>query len=164
MGSCYISTRLFNHSFTYLNWSSHPEVFLRKGVLKICSKFTGEHPCHSVISIKLLCKFIEIILRHGCSPANLLHVFRMTFPENTSDWMLLCLTGSIARSFPVNICWSWRRLEDLLQDVLRRLQDVLEDEKLLHWRRLEDMSWRRLEDMSWRHVLKMSWRHVLKTS
>ena len=34
--------------------SSHPEVFLRKGVLKICSKFTGEHPCQSVISIKLL--------------------------------------------------------------------------------------------------------------
>ena len=25
--------------------SSHPEVFLRKVVLKICSKFTGEHPC-----------------------------------------------------------------------------------------------------------------------
>ena len=24
--------------------SSHPEVFLRKCVLKICSKFTGEHP------------------------------------------------------------------------------------------------------------------------
>ena len=33
--------------------SSHPEVFLRKGVLKICSQFTGEHPCRSVISIKL---------------------------------------------------------------------------------------------------------------
>ena len=30
---------------------SHPDVFLRKGVLKICSKFTGEHPCQSVISI-----------------------------------------------------------------------------------------------------------------
>ena len=23
--------------------TSHPEVFLEKGVLKICSKFTGEH-------------------------------------------------------------------------------------------------------------------------
>ena len=30
--------------------SSHPEVFLVKGVLKIFSKFTGEHPCRSVIS------------------------------------------------------------------------------------------------------------------
>ena len=25
--------------------SSHPEVFLRTSVLKICSRFTGEHPC-----------------------------------------------------------------------------------------------------------------------
>ena len=30
--------------------SSSPEVFLRKGVLKICSKFTGEYPCQSAIS------------------------------------------------------------------------------------------------------------------
>ena len=27
--------------------SSHPEVFLGKGVLKTCRKFTGEHPCRS---------------------------------------------------------------------------------------------------------------------
>ena len=31
--------------------SSYLEVFLGKGVLKICSKFTGEHPCQSVSSI-----------------------------------------------------------------------------------------------------------------
>ena len=31
--------------------SSPPEVFLGKGVLKICSKFTGKHPSRSVISI-----------------------------------------------------------------------------------------------------------------
>ena len=30
-----------------------PEVFLVKCVLKICSKFTGDHPCRCVISIKL---------------------------------------------------------------------------------------------------------------
>ena len=30
---------------------SLPEIFLGKGVLKIWSKFTGEHPCGSVISI-----------------------------------------------------------------------------------------------------------------
>ena len=29
--------------------SSHPEVFLREGVLKKCSKFTGDHPCWSAI-------------------------------------------------------------------------------------------------------------------
>ena len=36
--------------------SSHPEVFLRKRVLKICSKFTAEHPCWNAISIKLQSK------------------------------------------------------------------------------------------------------------
>ena len=34
-------------------------MFLRKDVLKICSKFTGEQQCRSVISIKLLWKFTE---------------------------------------------------------------------------------------------------------
>ena len=33
--------------------SSRPEVFLRKGVLKIYSKFTGERPCRSAVSTKL---------------------------------------------------------------------------------------------------------------
>ena len=71
--------------------SSHPEVFLGKGVLKICSKFTGEHPCRSAISIKLLGNFIRIVLRHGCSPANSLHIFRKSFLKNTSGWLLLAL-------------------------------------------------------------------------
>ena len=70
----------------------HPEVFLRKVVLKIYSKFTGEHPCRSVISIQLLCNLIEIVLRHGCTPINLLHIFRTPFPRNTSE--LLFLNGA----------------------------------------------------------------------
>ena len=42
------------YSFFYLevDRSSPSEVFLREGVVKICSKFTGEHPCRSAISIK----------------------------------------------------------------------------------------------------------------
>ena len=79
--------------------SSPPEVFLQKGILKICSKFTGEHPCRSVISIKLfpcrsaisiklLCDFVEIILWHGCSPVNLRHIFRTPFYKNTSARLL----------------------------------------------------------------------------
>ena len=43
--------------------SSRQGVFLEKGVLKICSKFTGEHPCRSVISKKLL-KLIHISSKH----------------------------------------------------------------------------------------------------
>ena len=64
-------------------------MFLRKGVLKICSKFAGEHPCQSVFSIKLQSNFIEIELRDGCSPANLRHIFRTPFLKNTSGRLLL---------------------------------------------------------------------------
>ena len=67
---------------------SHLEMFLGKGVLKICSKFTGEHPCRSAISVKLQSNFIEITLRHGCSPLNLLYIFRTPFTKNTF-WRLL---------------------------------------------------------------------------
>ena len=50
---------------------------------------TGELPCRSAISIKLLCNFIEITLRHGCSTVNLLHIFRTHFLKKTSVWLHL---------------------------------------------------------------------------
>ena len=62
---------------------------LIKRCSKICSKFTGEHPCQSVISIKLQSNFFEITLRYGCSPVNLLHICRTPFSRNTSGWLLL---------------------------------------------------------------------------
>ena len=64
---------IFNNSKLCLNIcsrDSRPEVFLEKGVLKICSKFTGEHPCRCVISINLR---------------------STTFPKNTSGRLLLLL-------------------------------------------------------------------------
>ena len=59
-------------------------MFLEKVVLKICSKFTGEHLCGSVISIKMLCNVIEIKPRYKCFPVNLLHILRTPFTKNTS--------------------------------------------------------------------------------
>ena len=32
----------------------------------------------------------QIVLRHGCSPVNLMHIFRTSFSKNTSGWLLLC--------------------------------------------------------------------------
>ena len=66
--------------FAKIIFQEIPEAAVRrrsveKDVLKIYSKFTGEQPCRDVISKKLLYNFIEIILRHGCSPVNLLHIF-----------------------------------------------------------------------------------------
>ena len=72
--------------------SSNPEVFLGQGVLKICSKFTGEHPCRTAISIKLL---LTLLKSHfgKFSPVNLLHIFRTTFLKNTFGLLLLIITG-----------------------------------------------------------------------
>ena len=53
------------------------------------SKFTGEHPCRSVISIKLQSNFIESSLRYWYSPVNLMHIFRTLFSKNTSGELLL---------------------------------------------------------------------------
>ena len=68
---------LFSLQASTLFRSSSSEVFLGK----LCSKFTEEHPCRSVIPKKLQSNFIEIAPQHGCSPVNLLHIFRTPFPK-----------------------------------------------------------------------------------
>ena len=73
----------------YISGQNLSEVFLRKGVLKICGKFTRELPCRSVISIKLLCNFIEITLLYGFSSVIVLHIFKTPFLKNTSGRLLL---------------------------------------------------------------------------
>ena len=85
--------------------SSPSEVLLEKGVLEICSKFIGEHPCQCAISINLLCNFIEITLRHECSPVNLLHIFRAPFPSNTSGWLPLETQSSRDRGTAIKCCF-----------------------------------------------------------
>ena len=76
-----------------LNRSSSPEVFWRIGAIKQCSWFTGKHPRRSLISIKLLCSYIEIALRHGYSLVNLLFFLRTRFVKNSSgaaSVLILC--------------------------------------------------------------------------
>ena len=50
----------------------HPLLLLEKGVLKVCSKFTGGHSCRIAIS-----------------PVNLLHIFRKPIPRNISGWLFV---------------------------------------------------------------------------
>ena len=38
-----------------------------------------EHSRRIVISLKLLCNFIEMAIQHGCSPVNLLHILEHFF-------------------------------------------------------------------------------------
>ena len=66
--------------------SSPPEVFLGKDVLKICSKFTREHPCRSVIAKNC---FATLSKSYFDMSVLLLHIFRTTFPKSTSGKLLL---------------------------------------------------------------------------
>ena len=61
--------------------------------------------------------FIKITLRHGCSPVNLMHIFRAPFPKNTSGSLFLklprpcileefILNGSSWISLGYTIIWS----------------------------------------------------------
>ena len=60
-----------------------------KSFEKRCSKKS----CKSYRKTPVLCNFIEIALRHGCSPVNLLHIFRTSFLKNTSQGLFLSGTG-----------------------------------------------------------------------
>ena len=75
---------------------------LRKRCSEICSKFTGEHPCQSVVSVKLQSNFIEMSLWHGYSPVIWLYIFRTPFAKNTSGRLLLEINykSQIFSSYP----------------------------------------------------------------
>ena len=45
------------------------------------------------------CNFIEITLPHGCSPVNLLHLFRAAFRKNTYGGLLLAIQSSFTNSY-----------------------------------------------------------------
>ena len=55
-----VDTARRNNSLV-ISRTTHPEIFLEKSVLKICSKFTGEHPCQSATSpfCCLFCQFVR---------------------------------------------------------------------------------------------------------
>ena len=93
-------------------------MFLGKSDLKICSKFTGEHPYRSVILIKFQSIFIEIALRHGCSPVNLLHIFITPFSKNTSWGLLLVLQMRVAKEAKL------LKLLTFLKELVQECQEI----------------------------------------
>ena len=58
-------------------------MFFGLDILNMWSKFTEEHLRRNALH------FIETALRHGCSPVNLVHIFRIPFYKNTSGVLLL---------------------------------------------------------------------------
>ena len=69
-----------------------------------------QHPCRSAISIKLLCNFIEIALRHGCYAATFLKYVRL--------FSILCMKWSILLPISCHqqcISWcKWKPVDSLL--------------------------------------------------
>ena len=98
-----ILNRLLVFSYAYIIIRSNlPAVLLERGFLLICSKFT-EYQCRSVISINL---------RHGCSPVNLLHIFKTPFPKNTFGGLQLCVASERAWDTESNDSQSFENLEN----------------------------------------------------
>ena len=79
-----------------------PRGVLSKRCYENIQQIYRRHPCHSAISIKLQCNFIEITLQHGHSPVNLLHIFITSFTNNTFWWLLLEVFHSTWSSV-----WDW---------------------------------------------------------
>ena len=77
--------------------------FLRKRCsenMQQISRRTPVQKCDFNKVEKLQSNFIETTLRHGCSPVNLLYIFRTSFSKNTSGWLLLHIILNLAgRSF-----------------------------------------------------------------
>ena len=60
---------------------------------------------------------VALQLRHGCSPVNLLHIFRTPFTKNTSGGLLLAILNSIYRTISTDRsseCSLWQTLKILL--------------------------------------------------
>ena len=71
----------------------------------------------------------RIILRHGCFPVNLLHIFRTPFLKNTSGWLLLNCTYecNLCRVFVI----SWKK-EKKKNQIFLLFCIVKRSGKLLH--------------------------------
>ena len=68
-------------------------MFLKKVFLKLCSKFTGEHPCRSGTSMKLQSNLLKLHFGMRVFAVNLLYIFRTPFPKNSSGWLLVADGG-----------------------------------------------------------------------
>ena len=89
--------RCFYVALNHLRPVFHPIQILSGVLLK---KLSQKHPSRGVLrcSENMLCNFTETTLRHGCSPVNLLRIFRTTFSKNASRRLLLSSWKTFSRN------------------------------------------------------------------
>ena len=61
----------------------------RCSVEKVFWKHAASLQENTHAEVRFQSNFIEIALRHGCTPVNFLHIFKALFSKNTSGWLLL---------------------------------------------------------------------------
>ena len=71
----------------------------------------------------LLCNFVETTLRHGCSPVNLLYIFRTPFPENISGGLSLQISYLINQKGYICLHYSKKTNSKLLNEFIFRKVD-----------------------------------------
>ena len=78
-------------------WSSRPEVFCKKGVLRNFTKFTGKHLCQSLLFNKVAgprpATLLKKRLWHRCFPVNFAKFLRTPFLTEHLRWLLLNFEG-----------------------------------------------------------------------
>ena len=85
----------FNSKMNLLDLQKQP---LRVVLKKSCSENVQQ--IYRRTPMMRWASLFEITLRHGCSPVNVLHIFRTPLPRNTSGWLFLGLLSSILTSLP----------------------------------------------------------------
>ena len=92
-----------------------PRGALGKGVLKTCKS-----------------NFIEITLRHGCSPVNLPHIFRAAFVKKTSERLLLNTGVDYAGPLYANDIY-WKTITVKKLHMFVYLFEWLQETLILNW-------------------------------
>ena len=86
--------------------SSRPEVFCKKGFLRILAKLTGKYLCQSLFLNKVAglrpATLLKKRLWHRCFPVNFVKFLRATFYKEHLWWLLLtifCLVFTLSQHF-----------------------------------------------------------------
>ena len=109
----FLSTFLI-FSFRFFSWVSLLQKQPFRGVRrKLCSENMPQiyrrtpMPKCDFNKVAKQSNVIEIALRHGCSRANLLHIFRKPFPKNSSGGLLLVLQTFVSQTL-IQWKYKWR--------------------------------------------------------
>ena len=80
-------------------WKQPPKGVLRKRCSENMQQIYRRTPIPKCDFNKVALRLIEVTLRHGCSPVNLLHIFRTPLTKNTSGRMLLFMVKDFFYNF-----------------------------------------------------------------